>query len=262
LASLIIIFILLGLFVGSFLNVCIDRLPQGQSIVTPPSHCPECNRKLRFIDLVPIVSYLTLRGKCRYCRAPIPIRLPIVEGITALAFGLLYWQFGPGLELAALLVYFSILTLIFFVDLEHLLVLDKVTYPAMAIAFVFSFFRPEIRTFTHFWPGLGVESALLGGISGFAVMAFIVVIAQAVYGREALGWGDVKLAALIGLMTGFPLVFVALLMSWIIGGLMAVILLISKIKSRKDVIPTATFMAITTMITLVYGQTILQWYIP
>jgi prepilin signal peptidase PulO-like enzyme (type II secretory pathway) len=116
-----------------------------------------------------------LRGECRYCRAPIPLRLPIVEGITGLGFGLLYWKFGLGLELAALLIYFSILTLIFFIDMEHLLVLDKITYPSMVVAFVFSFFRPETRTFTHFWPGLGVESALLGGISGFAVMALIVL---------------------------------------------------------------------------------------
>jgi leader peptidase (prepilin peptidase) / N-methyltransferase len=260
LVLLTIIFVLLGLVVGSFLNVCIDRLPRGQSIISPPSHCPSCDKKLSILDLVPIFSYLFLRGKCRYCKAPIPFRLPLVEGLTALAFGLLFWKFGLGLELAALLVYFCILTLIFFIDLEQMLVLNIVTYPAMAIALVFSFFRPDVRTFSIFWPGIGVESAVLGGISGFALMALIIIVARIIYGQEALGWGDAKLAALIGLMTGFPLVFAALLMSWILGGVVAIALVALKLKSRKDIIPTATFMAITTMVTLLWGQAIYQWY--
>ncbi len=142
---LMLVFALLGLFVGSFLNVCIDRLPRGQSIIHPRSHCAACNRELGTLDLLPIFSYLWLRGRCRYCQARIPISLPIVEGMTGLLFALLCWKFGLGLELGISLVYACLLIIIFVIDLEHQLVLNKVTYPAMALAFAFSFFWPGIE---------------------------------------------------------------------------------------------------------------------
>ena len=119
------VFTLLGLFIGSFLNVCIDRLPQGQSIISPRSHCAACNRKLGNLDVIPVFSYLWLRGRCRYCQAHIPLRLPVVEGITGLLFTFLYWKFGLGLELGISLVYACLLTVIFVIDLENQLVLDK-----------------------------------------------------------------------------------------------------------------------------------------
>ncbi|MFC1847600.1 prepilin peptidase [Chloroflexota bacterium] len=250
---LIIAFAILGSAVGSFLNVCIDRLPRGQSITTPPSHCSACNHKLSILDLIPLFSYLWLRGRCRYCQAHIPLRIPVVEGISALLFALLYWKFGLGLELVISLIYACLLTVIFVIDLEHQLVLDKIIYPSMVLALAFSFF----------WPGLGVISALgegslgkvisslTGGALGLVAMALPFVIS-----RGGMGMGDVKLAALIGLMTGFPLIIVALLISWISGGLVAAILLALKIKKRKDTIPSATFMAIATMVTLLWGQEI------
>lgn len=250
------LFALLGLFVGSFLNVCIDRLPQGKSIINPPSHCSACNHKLGILDLVPLFSYLWLHGRCRYCDAPIPLRLPVVEGVTSLLFTFLYWEFGLGLELGISLIYACLLIIIFVIDLENQLVLDKVTYPAMALALAFSFFRPGIRTFSFFWPGLGVESALLGGITAGVVIALIVIIS-----RGGMGWGDVKMAALVGLMTGYPLVIIAILMSWIMGGLVAAILLAFKIKKPKDPIPSATFLATSAVVTLLWGQVIWQWYL-
>ena len=243
---MILVFTLLGLFVGSFLNVCIDRLPRGQSIIHPRSHCAVCNRELGTLDLLPIFSYLWLRGRCRYCRARIPLRLPIVEGVTGLLFALLYWKFGLGLELGISLIYVSLLTAIFVIDLENQLVLDKVTYPAMVLALAFSFF----------WPGLGVVSSLIGGAIGLAAMALPFIIY-----RRGMGLGDVKLGALVGLMTGFPLVFVAILLSWIGGGLVAAILLAFKIKKLKDPIPSATFLATSAMVTLLWGQAIWQWYL-
>lgn len=251
-----IVFILLGLVIGSFLNVCTDRLPQGQSLAYPPSHCPNCNHKLSRLDLIPVVSYLSLRGRCRYCQAHIPLRLPLVELTTGLIFGLLYWQFGLGLELAALLIYASFLVVIFVIDMENQLVLNKVSYPGMAVALVFSFFRPEVRTFSILWPGIGVESALLGGALGFVVMALIAIVS-----RGGMGWGDVKLAGMVGLMTGFPLAVVALLMSWIGGGLVAIVILALRLRGRKDALPFGTFLAVSAMVTLVWGQAILNWYL-
>ena len=253
------VFTLLGLFVGSFLNVCIDRLPRGQSIIHPRSHCAACNRKLGNLDVIPIFSYLWLRGRCRYCQAPIPIRLPIVEGMTGLLFALLYWKFGLGLELGISLVYTSLLTAIFVIDLENHLVLDKVIYPGMVLALAFSFF----------WPGLEgmpmvsgealskVLSSLAGGALGLAAMALPYIFT---HGR-GMGLGDVKLGALVGLMSGYPLVAVALLLAVITGGLVAAILLAFKIKKRSDPIPFAPFLATSAMVTLLWGQAIWQWYL-
>jgi len=205
-----------------------------------------------------LFSYLWLRGRCRYCRASIPLRLPIVEGITGLLFAFLYWKFGLGLELGISLIYASLLLIIFVIDLEHQLVLDKVTYPAMALALAFSFF----------WPGLGVINALGGGALGRVVSALaggtlglLVMALPLIIYRRGMGMGDVKLGALVGLMSGYPLVFVAILLSVIAGGLVAAILLILGIKKRKDPIPFAPFLATSAMITLLWGQAIWQWYL-
>jgi len=258
LALLIPIFALLGLFVGSFLNVCIDRLPQGQSIFHPRSHCAACNRKLGILDLIPIFSYLWLRGRCHYCHAHIPIRLPIVEGTAGLLFALLCWKFGLGLELGISLVYTCLLILLFVIDLEKQLVLDKVIYPGIALAFAFSFFWPGIEGISAL-PGeaLGrAVSSLAGGAIGLAAMALPFILY-----RRGMGMGDVKMGALVGLMAGFPLVFVAILLSWIVGGVVAALLLALKIKGLKDPIPSATFLAVFAMVTLLWGQVIWQWYL-
>jgi len=259
LSLLILVFTLLGLFVGSFLNVCIDRLPQGQSIIKPRSHCDNCNRSLSVVDNIPIFSYLWLRGRCRYCQTHIPIRLPVVEAVTGLLFALLCWKFGLGLELGISLVYTCLMIIIFVIDLENQLVLDKVVYPGMALAFAFSFF----------WPGLEgmsmvsgealskVLSSLAGGALGLAAMALPYILTH----RRGMGLGDVKLGALVGLMSGFPLVFVAILLAWILGGVVAALLLAFKVKKLKDPIPSATFLVISAMVTLLWGQAIWQWYL-
>ncbi len=238
--------------------MCIDRLPRGQSIIKPPSHCSACKHKLGTLDLITLLSYLWLRGRCRYCRAPIPLRLPVVEGITGLLFTFLYWKFGLSLELGISLIYACLLTVIFVIDLENQLVLDKVVYPGMVLAFAFFFFWPGIEVISVLPGGaLGrAISSLAGGALGLAMMALPFVIY-----RRGMGMGDIKLGALVGLMTGFPLVFIAVLLSWITGGLVAGILLALKIKKRKDPIPFATFLAASAMVTLLWGQVIWQWYL-
>ncbi len=252
---MIYLFATLGLFVGSFLNVCIDRLPRRESIVTPPSHCSSCDRKLRLVDLIPVFSYIWLRGRCRYCGAGIPVKLPVIEAATALLFAFLYWNFGLGFELAVFLVYTSILVIVFVIDIEHHLVLNVITYPAMGVAFIVSFFWPGVRTFSVFWPQLGVESALLGGVVGAAILAVPFIIY-----RGGMGMGDIKLGALLGLMTGFPLIIMAILFSWVGGGLVAIVLLALKIKGRKEAIAFAPFMVTAALVTLLWGDAIYQWY--
>ena len=211
---LIVAFALLGLAIGSFLNVCIDRLPASQSIIRLPSHCNSCNQTLMVRDLVPLFSYLWLRGRCRYCSARIPIRLPIVELATCFLFAFLTWHYGLSPQLAMALVYACIFLIIFVIDLEQGLILNAVAYPGMALAFVFSFFWSWPDTI---WPDIGVLSALLGGAVGFSFMLLPYLIS-----RGGMGGGDVMLAALIGLVTGFPLVFVALLLGILSGGLLAI----------------------------------------
>ncbi|MBN2074490.1 MAG: prepilin peptidase [Dehalococcoidales bacterium] len=260
---------IIGLFTGSFLNVCIDRLPRGESIVFPPSHCESCNHKLGVFDLIPVFSYIFLRGGCRYCRVKIPIRLMIVELVTGVLFGFFFWKYGFSLELLVFIIYGSILIVIFVIDLEHQLVLDIITFPAMIIAFVIAFFRPEITSVTSLGSGSIDQAvsqaasnaagqaiiALLGGITGLVAMSIPFIIYP-----SGMGMGDIKLAALVGLMTGYPLVILALIVSWISGGIIAGILLALKIKGRKDPIPAAVFMVVAALVTLLWGQEIWNWY--
>lgn len=265
----IILFIFLGLFTGSFLNVCIDRLPRGESIIFPPSHCESCNHKLGVRDLIPVFSLLWLRGRCRYCQARIPFRLLVVEAVTALMFGYLFWQYGFSLELAAFIIYGSMLIVIFVIDLEHQLVLNKVVYPGMIIAFIFSFFRPAVAEVGAL--GSGAVSQAIGTVAGDAVSQAVMALMGGVLGLVVMslpyiiypggmGMGDIKLAALVGLMTGYPLIIMAMLMSWIIGGIVAAMLLALKIKGRKDPIPAAIFMVIAALVTLFWGREIWLWY--
>ncbi len=197
--------------------------------------------------MIPVLGYLMSKGRCRYCQAHKPLRPFLVEGITALLFALLFWKFGLGLELGMLLVYVSLFIVIFVIDLERQLVLNKVVYAGMVIAFILSFF----------WPGLGMKSSLAGGATGLVFMAIVAVIS-----RGGTGWGDVKLAALVGLATGFPLVLIALALSCIGVGLAALALLALKIKKRKDSIPFAPFLVGAALVTLIWGDVIYNLYLP
>jgi leader peptidase (prepilin peptidase)/N-methyltransferase len=253
-AGFIVIFVLLGMVVASFLNVCCDRLPAGQSLVYPPSHCPACQRRLSAKDLIPVFSYLWLRGRCRYCRAPIPRRVLWVEIVTPVLFGLAYWRYGLSIELAIVLFYICLFIVILVIDLEHGLILNKIVYPALALALLisifFSIFLPQIEIVPE------IKQAAIGGGIGLVLFLLVVLIS-----RGGMGWGDVKLAALIGLVTGFPLIFVALLMGIILGGLVAVLLLTLKIKKRKEAIPFGSFLSLATIATLLWGNDILNWYL-
>jgi len=253
-AGLAVIFVLLGMIIASFLNVCADRLPAGQSLAYPPSHCPACSRRLAAKDLIPVFSYLWLRGRCRYCRATIPRRVLWVEVSTAVLFGLAYWQYGLSIELPIALFYISLFMVILVIDLEHGLILNRIVYPALAVALLLSIFFTIFLTQVAIVPNIG--RAAIGGGIGFVVFFLIVIVS-----RGGMGFGDVKLAALIGLATGFSLVIVALIMGMILGGLVAVILLGFKIKKRKEAMPFGPFLAVAAIVTLLWGNNILNWYV-
>jgi leader peptidase (prepilin peptidase)/N-methyltransferase len=257
--GLTIVFALLGLAVGSFLNVCIDRLPQNKSIAYPPSHCEACQHKLTAKDLIPVFSYLRLRGRCRYCQASIPRKLLWVELATAVIFALLYWHYRLNPELGVMAFYACLFIIVFVIDLEHSLILNKIVYPSMVVALLLSlipqsWLKQETWLTTTIEPG--IASAALGGAIGFAVFLVIALVS-----RGGMGWGDVKLAALIGLATGFPLAFVAIIMAAILGGVVAVILLATRRRGRREMIPFGPFLAVAAMATLLWGSTILRWYL-
>jgi len=258
---LTVVFALFGAAVGSFLNMCSDRLPAGKSLVSPPSHCDACQHRLSPRDLIPIFSYLWLRRRCRYCQAPIPQRVFWVEVGSGLLFAFLFWYCGLSIELAVTAFYCCLFIVIGVIDLEHKLILNKVVYPAAAAALIIlaiDSFLPEAGLFSSlmFLPEPRILSGVIGGAVGFVLLLIVALVF-----RGGMGWGDVKLVGLIGLVTGFPLVFVALFMGVILGGLVAGILLLLKIKKRKEPIPFGPFLSLGATATLLWGSDILNWYL-
>ncbi len=261
--TLIVIFALFGTAVGSFLNVCIDRLPAGKSLLLPPSHCDACQHRLAPKDLIPVFSYLWLHRRCRYCQAAIPFRPFWVELGTGLLFALVYWHFGLSAELAATVFYSSLFLVLGVIDLKHQLILNKIVYPAAAVALIIDIFVPPSGIFDLSlpWPLVGVVNGVMGGFMGFILFLLIYLVILFIYKQEGIGFGDVKLAGLIGLVTGSRLVLVALLIGIILGGLTGVILLLLKVKNRKEPIPFGPFLSLATIVTLLWGSDILNWYL-
>ena len=256
--ALIIAFAWLGTAVGSFLNVCIDRLPLDKSIIRPPSHCDACQHRLSPSDLIPVFSYLWLRRRCRYCGAPITFRPFWVEVGTGCLFAFTFWHFGLSLAFAVAAFYGSLFIVLGVIDLEHGLILNKIVYPAAGVALIIDVFLPPpgIISFSLPSPCLGLISGIIGGAIGF-----VFLLIPAVVYREGMGWGDVKMAGLIGLIAGSRLVIIALLMAVILGGLVAGVLLLFKLKKRKEGIPFGPFLSLATVVTLLWGSDILNWYL-
>jgi len=261
--TLTFIFALLGIAIGSFLNVCIDRLPAGKSLIRPPSYCDACNQRISTRDLIPVFSYLWLRGRCRYCQVRIPQRVFWVELGSGLLFAFLYyyWYRHYGLnvaEFAVIAFYCCLFIVIGIIDLEHKIILNKMVYPAAVAALVISAFLPQSGLLNLPWPDAlsGIVNSIIGGAIGFLIL-FI----PAIINPRGMGWGDVKMAGLIGLVTGSKLVFAALFLGIIVGGLIAASLLLLKVKKRKELIPFGPFLSLATIATLLWGGDILNWYL-
>lgn len=261
-AGLTALFTIVGVSIGSFLNVCIDRLPLNKSLISPPSHCDACHHRLSALDLVPILSYLWLRGRCRYCGARIPLRVLLVELLTGVLFFLSFWYYGLTARFAITAFWCCVFLVIIFIDWEHQLILNKVTYPMAVLALVLLAFDALSRG--SLTPGNlsflpldkpSILSGVIGGAIGLGFFSLVYFISP-----RGIGLGDIKLACLIGLVTGWPLTIVALLIGILLGGLAAVVLLTLKIKGRKDAIPYGTFLAIGPIITLFWGMGVFRWY--
>lgn len=247
---------IIGAAFGSFINVCADRLPAGKSLLGPPSHCDACQKKLSALELVPVFSYIFLGGRCRNCRAKIPLRVLLVEAGCGLFTAFLFWYQGLTLDFGFTLLYSYIFILIALIDLQHQLILNKIVYPSLVVALIIAPFFIKAGYVHHNVLDHGIINALIGGTVGF-----IFLLVPAIISRGGMGFGDVKMAALIGLTTGFPEVFVAVLGGIVMGGLAAIFLLATRIKKRKEAIPFGPFLSLATIITLIWGTHILDWYL-
>lgn len=262
-----VIFALLGFSIGSFLNVCIDRLPVGGSLLSPPSRCDGCGRRLSFFENVPVIAYLALKGRCRTCGVRIPRRVLLVEVLTGLLFLTAFLRFGLTPSFGVTAFWICVFIVIIFIDREHQLILNKVTYPAAAVAvlllvadtlFPHVGLLANLRTFGHstLFPVDSIVSGLLAAGIFFFFFAIVFLI-----NPRGLGIGDLKLAALIGLATGFPLVFVGMFFGIVLGGVVAVILVVASKKGRKDVMPYGVFLGIGPIVALLFGAAIMTWYL-
>lgn len=240
----------LGLFIGSFLNVCIYRIPRLESLSWPGSHCPNCGRFIGPAELIPALSWLIQRGRCRGCEAKIPARYPAVELITGAAF---YWSAanaaGNEFRFAANALFLCGMIVIFFVDIDYFIIPDKVTLPLAALGIALA------------WPLGELPEALKAGAVGFTAFLFIAVAGGFLMKKEAMGGGDIKLAGLIGVYLGMERMLTGLFLAFLIGALYSVPLLIVRKKRTLDPIPFGPMMALGAIIALVKGREIAAWYL-
>ncbi len=239
-----------GAIIGSFLNVCIYRLPLGKSVVWPSSACPACARELSWYENIPVLSYLVLRARCRTCAAPISIRYPLVEALTAAMFTAAWWYYGPQPLLAARLVFGCTLIVLFAIDLEHHLLPNAITLPGIVVGFLFSFFTEP-----------GWEASLAGMLVGGGVLYGVAEAYYRVRHEEGLGMGDVKMLAMVGAFLGWKLTLVTLMMASLGGSVIGVLLIVTKRGSMKYALPFGTFLALGAVVAATVGPALLDWYL-
>lgn len=236
-----------GLIIGSFLNVCIYRIPRGESIAFPPSHCTNCGERLKPYDLVPVISYIILKGKCRNCGSSISKIYPAIELLNGILYVLLFMQYGMSAEFIKFSAFASIMIVIGMIDLNTMEVYFNVTVFALITAGIFL-----LNGYLHH---IGITSYILGALLGIGLIGAIVIL------TKGMGEGDIEIALTIGLFLGFRNTILALFLSFIIGGMIAAFLLISKKKSRKDPIAFGPFMAASSIAAALYGSSIISCYI-
>lgn len=236
---------------GSFLNVCIARLPHGESVVTPPSHCPSCQSPIRFYDNVPLVSFVLLGGRCRACRTPISWRYPLVEGLAVGVSVLVLWRLGPTWEALRVLALGLILIVVTFIDLDTKKILDVVTMPGIAAGLL-------LRLYPSPWGTIDGLHGLLLGCGLFYLISWTSFVAL---GQEGMGWGDINLAGLLGAFLGWQRLLVACFLGFLAGGLVGGALLLLGRRGRRDEVPYGPFLALGGFLAALWGDSILMWYL-
>jgi leader peptidase (prepilin peptidase)/N-methyltransferase len=242
--------LVLGLVAGSFANVCIHRLPRGESVVAPPSHCPACGARVRWHDNVPLLGYTLLRGRCRDCAARISPRYPLVEAASGLIFLGLWYHAGGDVVRFGIEALFALgLVVGTGIDLEHRLLPDRVTLPLLGWALAASVLPG----------GLTPAAALIGALAGGAALYLIALLGDAVYRRDTMGGGDIKLAAAMGALLGWQLLVVALFSAFVLGAVGGLAYL--ALGGRDRMVPFGPFLAAGALLALTVGPGIWTWYL-
>jgi leader peptidase (prepilin peptidase)/N-methyltransferase len=239
-----------GAIIGSFLNVCIVRLPDGRSVASPPSHCPKCQTYLAWYENVPILSYLVLGGRCRTCRVRISPLYPAVEVLTGALAVALFLRLGPTLAFAGYFAFAAALVVITFIDLDHQIIPDVISLPGIAVGLAFSLVSPLVTPL----------DALLGVLAGGGVLLAVAWLYKTFRGQEGMGGGDVKLLAMIGAFLGWQSIFVTLFVGSVIGSIIGVVVMLYEGADTKLAIPFGPFLAGGALVYLFWGERILAFY--
>ncbi len=241
---------LLGLAVGSFLNVCIYRIPLGTSLAYPPSACTQCGRPLRWFENVPVIAWLVLGGACRTCKTRISPVYPLVELFTGAMFVWAWWQYGPGWLLVSHLLFGCALIVLFFIDLRHRILPNVITLPGIVVGLLFSVVNPP-----------GWASSLVGILLGGLIPFAIAEIYARVRGEEGLGMGDVKMLAMIGAFLGWKLMILTLVLASFMGSIVGLGLIVARRGDMKYALPFGTFLTLAAFVSVVTGTRVLAWYL-
>lgn len=247
------IFLILGLIIGSFLNVVILRFDDLRTVINTRSHCPKCKKNLNWFDLVPVLSFIFLWGKCRHCKANISLQYPLVELGTALLFGTIFWKFGFSLTSLFIILTSCLLIVIFVYDIIKYEISDWLVLAAAALWVIYlgiDYFFIHHSLFIILNSCYGALA--LGGFFGLLVL---------VSKEKWMGTGDIGLGAVIGLIVGWPLVLVAAFLAFSIGSIVGIGFMIGKVKKFKDKLPFAPFLILGLWLALFWGQGILDWYL-
>ncbi|QSZ28381.1 prepilin peptidase [Aceticella autotrophica] len=235
-----------GTIIGSFLNVLIYRIPRKESIVFPSSHCTKCGHELKPFDLIPIISFITLKGRCRYCGAKISLKYPLVELLTGLVFITIFYYFGLTAKTISYIFLSAILITISFIDIEYKIIPNELILTGILGGIVFRLVMYRD----------GLTDYIIGFLLGAGILFLISVISGG-----GMGGGDIKLMALIGLFVGWKLTLTTMFIAVILGAICGIILILLKIKTRKDYIPFGPYIAVAWLISILYGCNIINFYI-
>lgn len=248
-----------GAVIGSFLNVCIYRIPRKQSIIFPSSRCPSCNTPIRARDNIPILSYLFLFGRCRSCGNRISPRYPLVEALNVLLYAAVLWRYGIGLDFVIYCLLLSALVVITFIDLDFLIIPDRITLVGIPLGLAAGCFilpDPFMRA-----SSLGYKAAIMGALGGFIFYFLMAELSIRLFRKEGMGGGDIKLMAMIGGVMGWKTVILTTFAGSLLGSIVGTIVMVVKGKGRGTLIPFGPFLAMGAVISLLFGQEILAWYL-
>ena len=239
-----------GALIGSFLNVCIYRLPRGESIVWPGSHCTSCSQSIAVCDNIPILSYLLLQGRCRACGASISIRYPVVEVANALGYVVLLWSFGPTWTAALYAILFSALLVVAGTDLTHKIIPNVVTLPGIALGLLGAATVLPV----------GMVNALLGIAVGGGILWALAWASPYVFGKEGMGGGDIKLLAMIGAFLGWKPALLTIMIGSLTGSIIGIGLIALQFIRRDEYIPFGPFLVFGALLSMFFSQPLLDWY--